>query len=298
MKFVLVDGFNLAFRAYHGMPALTRRDGFPVGAIHGWVRILWKLLDQESPCNLTVFFDKEGSQRHLALHADYKANRAETPDALAAQIPELKTVAAHLGFAVAEQAGVEADDLVASAAHALAAKGHCVRIASSDKDFAQCVNEHVNLLVPLPSSGTQKSGWTRLDAAGVHARFGVSPGQIVDYLALTGDTVDNIPGVPGVGPKTAVAWLTAHGSLDGILKALDTIEPARFRPVLRDSVALLQRNRELIAFKHDFTGTWDATALVDATAARAFFERMEMRATALEFERRHGAHTQGQLELF
>ncbi|MDR2430094.1 MAG: hypothetical protein LBD14_04250 [Puniceicoccales bacterium] len=297
MKYVLVDGFNLAFRAYHAMPALTRRDGFPVGALHGWVRILWKLLDQETPCRLTVFFDKDGSRRHLALHAGYKANRAETPPALVAQIPELKAIAAHLGFALAEQSGVEADDLIASAAGALDAQGHSVRIASSDKDFAQCVNARVNLLVP-PPAGAPKTGWTLLDADGVNARFGVSPERIVDYLALTGDTVDNIEGIPGVGPKTAVAWLAKHGDLDGVLKDADAIEPPRFRPILRDSAALLQRNRELIAFRRDFQGDWDATAPVDATAARAFFERMEMRSSLLEFERRHGTQAPAQLELF
>ncbi|MDR2863211.1 MAG: hypothetical protein LBV54_04965 [Puniceicoccales bacterium] len=299
MKFLLVDGFNLAFRAFHGMPALTRADGFPVGAIFGWVHILWKLQEQEAPDRVAVFFDKEGSQRHLALHADYKANRAETPEALAAQIPELKTITAHLGFRVIEQGGIEADDLIASAAKALAQASHDVRIASADKDFAQCVNERIHLLAPPPPS-QRKAGWIRLDASGVRGKFSVPPEQIVDYLSLIGDTVDNIPGLPGVGPKTAVTWLEAHGNIEGILSARETLLPERLRDILRESEDRLRLNRQLIAFRTDFPGDWETPGQADTSAARAFFERMQMHSALKELDRRAAKSSSipAQLELF
>jgi DNA polymerase-1 len=285
MKHLLLDGFNIAFRVYHGMPALTRSDGFPIGAIQGWVWLLWKLQEQEAPCQVTVFFDKEGSQRHLAIHAEYKAGRTPMPEELAKQIPELKTVTALLGFRVVEQAGIEADDLIASAAKVLSEQGNDVRIASADKDFAQLVNERVHLLNPPPPKQS-KERWVELDAAGVVGKFGVPPERIVDYLSLIGDTVDNIPGLSGVGPKTALAWLLAHGSIDGILAAREQIEPVRLRELLRTADALLALNRELITFRTDFPGDWTSVGVVDEAGARAFFERMSMRAVGREFERR------------
>ncbi|MDR2512841.1 MAG: hypothetical protein LBD01_03480 [Puniceicoccales bacterium] len=293
MKYVLVDGFNLAFRMFHGMPVFSRRDGLPVNAIMGWVRSIWKLQELETPCTIAVFFDKAGSRRHLELHEGYKAHRPEMPEALARQIPFLKEVTPFLGARVVEEEGVEADDLIASAARALAAQGSEVRIASSDKDFAQCVDAHVHLLIPT-QAGATKAGWAKLDAVGVQEKFGVPPEKIVDLLSLTGDAVDNIPGVPGVGPKTALAWLLAYGDIAGLLTALDKVEPARFREVLAGARELLRLNQQLIRFRSDFAVDCSAPAKPDDNAARAFFERMEMRAILKTFDQR----AEAQLELF
>ncbi|MDR3228052.1 MAG: hypothetical protein LBT53_01375 [Puniceicoccales bacterium] len=316
MKWLLIDGFNLAFRAYHALPALTRADGFPVGAIQGWVRILWKLREQEGACSGIVFFDKDGSQRHLALHPSYKANRPKAPEEFKAQLPELKTLSPLMGFRVVERSGVEADDLIASAAKTLTSKGDEVRIASADKDFAQCAGGHVRLLTPppptfkgAPAAGPRhaKDSWRELDAEGVREKFGVRSEQIIDYLSLVGDTVDNIPGMAGVGPKTAVAWLAEHGSIAGILAAQERIEPARFRDALRtpETAALLALNQKLITFRDDFEGDWDTPPPEeDAVGFRAFLERMELRALLAQFERktenRTAPHENApeQLELF
>ncbi|MDR1496957.1 MAG: hypothetical protein LBS59_00885 [Puniceicoccales bacterium] len=299
MKHLLLDGFNLAFRAYHAVPALTRDDGFPTGALQGWTRMLWKLYDQETPCRGIVFFDKDGSKRHLALHADYKANRAETPEPLAKQIPGLKTLASLLGFCVIEQSGVEADDLIASAAHALTNAGHEVRIASADKDFAQCVNARTHLIVP-PPAGHTKDGWAELDASGVREKFGVPPEQIVDYLSLIGDTIDNIPGLPGVGPKTAASWLAEYGNITALLANHERIRPERFRNVLRNAAAILDRNRQLITFRTDISADWEMPADADNAGAAAFFEQMQMRVIAKQFEQRLRPKTPAtrQMELF
>ncbi|MDR0535159.1 MAG: hypothetical protein LBG65_02200 [Puniceicoccales bacterium] len=313
MKCLLLDGFNLAFRAYHAMPELTRADGFPTGALQGWVRILWKLQEQAQAGHAIVFFDKGGSRRHLEIHPQYKANRAETPPALAQQIPELKTIAVLLGFQLVEESGVEADDLIASAATRLAADGDEVRIASADKDFAQLVNERIRLLTP-PAPGHGKEDWRELDEAGVREKFGVGPAQIVDYLSLVGDTVDNIPGLPGVGAKTAAAWLGKYGSIEGILAARDTVEPVRHRKLLGESGELLERNRRLITFLTDLSGDWRERNEMNVSGAIAFFNRFSMSATLREFERRRNwkdaapkapappkaraAPQAGQLELF
>src|SRR5271165_3689193 len=142
-KWLLVDGFNLAYRCFFAIPELTRADGFPTNALHGWVKSLWKLADQERPDAVLVFFDLGGAQDRLALHPQYKAQREEMPEALVRQLPHLKTLTRAMGLAGIEREGVESDDLLASEAVTLARGGHEVLIVSSDKDFAQIVCERI-----------------------------------------------------------------------------------------------------------------------------------------------------------
>ena len=186
-KWLLVDGYNMAFRAFYGMPELTRADGFPTGALHGWVKTMWRLQDQEKPDAMLVFFDLGGSQDRLALHPEYKAQRKDTPEPLEKQIPLIKELTRAMGLVGVELDGVESDDLVASQARALANAGHEVLIVSADKDFAQCVDERIKILLPPPTANP-KLGWRVLDAAGVLEKFGVPPALIAEYLALIGDT--------------------------------------------------------------------------------------------------------------
>ena len=204
-KWLLVDGFNLIYRCFFAIPELNRADGFPTNALHGWVKSLWKLQDQEQPAGTLVFFDLGGSQDRLALHPEYKAQREEMPEALAKQIDPVKELTHLMGCQVIEQDGVESDDLLAAEAVARARAGDEVLIVSSDKDFAQIVNDRIRIMLPPPSANP-KLGWRLLDAAGVAEKFGVPPAQIADYLALVGDNSDNIPGIPKVGPKTAAKW--------------------------------------------------------------------------------------------
>ena len=165
-KWLLVDGYNMAFRAFYGMPELTRADGFPTGALHGWVKTMWRLQDDEKPDGMLVFFDLGGSLDRLALLPEYKAQRKETPEALEKQIPVIKDLTRALGLVGIELNGVESDDLVASQARALAKAGHEVLIVSADKDFAQCVDERVKILLPPPTANP-KLGWRVLDVNGV-----------------------------------------------------------------------------------------------------------------------------------
>lgn len=282
---LLLDGFNLAFRAFHALPELTRADGFPTGALHGWNRLQKSLVERERPDRTVAFFDLDGSERHLSLHPEYKANRAETPEALRAQIPELKRLAALLGARVVERSGVEADDLIASFARRRAAAGDRVRIVSADKDFGQCVDDRVTLLRP---TNNPKDPWERMDAAGVEAKFGVPPGLIPDYLALMGDAVDNIPGIRGVGPKTAAKWLAEHGSLAGIRAAAaeGRLEPARFRDTVSEAGALLDRNLALVTFRTDFpTEGMETPGAYDFGGLAAFYESMGMTSARRELEK-------------
>ena len=243
-KWLLVDGFNLAYRCFFAVPELTRADGFPTNAVHGWVKSLWRLADQEKPAATLVFFDLGGAHDRLALLPEYKAQREEMPAALVKQLPCIKAVTRAMGLAGVEKTGEESDDLLASQAVHLAARGHDVLIVSSDKDFTQIVGERIKIMLPPPSANP-KLGWRRLDAAGVAEKFGVPPAQIPDFLALVGDSSDNIPGIEGVGPKTAAKWLQQFGSLEGVIEHARELQPERFRESVRALSDLVRRNLKL-----------------------------------------------------
>lgn len=290
MKWLLLDGFNLTFRAFYALPELTRPDGFPTGALHGWNRLQRSLVEREKPDRVVAFFDLEGSTRHLELHPEYKANRAETPEPLKRQIPEVKRLAGLLGARVIERAGIEADDLIASFAARRAASGDEVLIVSADKDFGQCVGGRVAQLAP---TNNPKDPWVRLDSAGIEAKFGVPPAHVADYLALMGDSVDNIPGIKGVGPKTAAKWISEYGDIEGVLAAAPRIEPVRFREVLASSADLLRKNRTLVTFRTDYpTDEAERPADFDFAGLSAFYEAMGMQAARKDLEKRR------QTELF
>ncbi len=285
-KWLLIDGFNLAYRCFFAIPELTRADGFPTNALHGWVKSIWKLEDQEKPAGTFVFFDLGGAQDRLALHPEYKAHREEMPEALEKQLPYVKRLTQAMGLVMVEQNGVESDDLLASQAVALARAGEDALVVSSDKDFAQIIGERVTVLLPPPTANP-KLGWRHLDAAGVQEKFGVPPGQIADYLALVGDTSDNIRGIDGVGPKTAAKWLQAHGSLDAVMQHAAELEPARFREVVAASGDLLRRNLRLTTLNL-------ALPILPPTAGRAklpelyaILEELEMRSSLAEARRRY-----------
>jgi DNA polymerase I len=286
-RWLLIDGFNLAYRCFFATPTLSRADGFPTNALHGWVKSIWRLMDQEKPDHTVVFFDLGGSQDRLALHAAYKAQRADMPPELALQIPHVKTVTRALGLVAVEQDGVESDDLLATCAVACAAAGDEVLIVSSDKDFAQIVGERIRILLPPPSA-QPKLGWRLLDVAGVKDKFGVPPALIADYLALIGDTSDNIPGLSGVGPKTAVKWLERHGGLEGVLAAAATVDPERFRTPLAEAAERLRLNRRLVTLNLSLPLPKVDQTPADRPALLAFLREMEMRTTLAEAERRYG----------
>jgi DNA polymerase-1 len=292
-KWLLIDGFNLAYRCFFAIPELTRSDGFPTNALHGWVKSLWKLEDQEKPDGALVFFDLGGAQDRLALHPEYKAQREEMPDALVKQLPYLKQLTRAMGYVGIEQDGVESDDLLASEAVALARAGHEVLIVSSDKDFAQIVGEKIRIMLPPPSANP-KLGWRLLDATGVEEKFGVPPAQIADYLALVGDSSDNIPGLGGVGPKTATKWLQEFGSLEGVLAHAGELKPERFREPARAAAENLRRNLKLTTLNLTLPTFSAPKAAPQSGEIFRLLGELEMKSSLAEARSRYS----GQAELF
>lgn len=285
-KWLLVDGFNLAYRCFYAVPELTRSDGFPTGALHGWVKSLWRLADQEKPVATLVFFDLGGSQDRLALHAEYKAQRAEMPEPLRQQIAPIKAFTRAMGLVGIEREGIESDDLLASQAVALAREGHEVLIVSADKDFAQVVDEHIKLLLPPPTANP-KLGWRVLDAAGVTEKFGVPPAQIADYLALVGDTADNIPGLMGVGPKTAAKWLAEFGGLEGVIAHAEALKPERFQAAVRTDADRLRMNLKLTTLNLGLPTVAATPTQVQAGELYRLLGEMEMRSALTEARTRY-----------
>ena len=284
-KWLLIDGFNLAYRCFFALPELTRADGHPTGALHGWVKSIWRLQDQERPLRSIAFFDLGGAQDRLALLPEYKAQRKEMPEPLQKQVPLIKELTRLMGLVGIEVEGVESDDLLAAKACAVAKAGDEALIVSADKDFAQIVGERIRILLP-PPPGNPKAGWRFMDTAGVVEKFGVEPRQIADYLALVGDTSDNIPGLYGVGPKTAAKWLLAHGSLESVIGAADRIEPERFRQMLVDEAGRLRTNR-ITTLNTDLPLPHEGDGSVNLPGLLSFFERMEMRGAYAEAQRRY-----------
>lgn len=291
-KWLLIDGFNLAYRCFFAIPELTRKDGFPTNAIHGWVKTLWKLEDQEQPHAIVVFWDLGGAQDRLAIHPEYKAQREEMPEALERQIEPLKEITRLMGLHGIEQNGVESDDLLAAQARYLADAGDEVLIVSADKDFAQVVDDRVRMLLP-PSPANPKLGWRPMDSAGVVEKFGVPPSKIADLLALMGDTADNIPGIAGVGPKTAAKWLNEFGDLEGVIAAADRLKPDRFREVVAASGELLRKNLKLTTLNTGLPPLGLKRGEPQVEKLAGLLDSFEMKNSAADARKRYG-----QRELF
>ncbi|MGE0675139.1 MAG: 5'-3' exonuclease H3TH domain-containing protein, partial [Methylibium sp.] len=213
---LLVDGSSYLYRAYHALPDLRSPDGFPTGAIHGMVAMLKRALQDVKPEHAACVFDAKGDTFRNEWYPQYKAQRAPMPDDLARQIEPIHEVVRLLGWPVLVPPGIEADDAIGTLARIAAQTGHEVIISTGDKDLAQLVGEHVTLINTMSNE--------KLDVAAVEAKFGVPPQRIVDYLTLMGDTVDNVPGVEKVGPKTAAKWISEYGSLDGVIAAAGSIK--------------------------------------------------------------------------
>ncbi len=287
MLYALIDGYNLAFRAFYGMPELTREDGFPTGALHGWVRTLWWVEDNVRAEENLVFFDLGGASRQTALREDYKANRTETPEALEQQMPHIKEWTRTAGYRGIERNGVEADDLIAAYARRLAGDGHEVRIVSADKDLGQLVTERIHQLLPPPTANP-KIGWRELDPVAVEKKFGIRPDQIADYLAIVGDTSDNIPGLKGVGPKTAAKWLIQYGTLEEILAHCGELQPKRFQQLVHTEASNLRLNRRMTLLDDNQDTEDPGTSAKDPGRALAILREMEMGRTAETYAERIG----------
>lgn len=239
---VLVDGSSYLFRAYYALPALTSAAGEPTGAVRGVIAMIRKLAKDYSDANLAVVFDAPGKTFRDDLYPEYKANRESMPDDLRPQIQPIHDIIEAMGLPLLMISGVEADDVIGTLAREATEQTQETVISTGDKDMAQLVTDHVTLVNTMTE--------TTMDRAGVIEKFGVAPEQIIDYLALMGDTVDNIPGVPKVGPKTAAKWLNLYGSLDELMAKSAEVK-GKVGDSLRDSLDMLPLSRELTTIKCD-----------------------------------------------
>ena len=240
--FVLVDGSSYLFRAYHAMPGFSNSRGEPTGTVYGVVNMIRRLLKDYDPEHIAVVFDARGKTFRNDLYEEYKAHRPPMPDDLRVQIEPVHEVIKAMGLPLLCVEGVEADDVIGTLAKQASEKGMDTLISTGDKDMAQLVNRHVSLVNTMTEH--------YMDEEGVREKFGVPPELIIDYLTLIGDTADNIPGVPKVGPKTAVKWLEQYGSLDGIIEHADEIK-GKVGENLREFLPKLPLSRELVTIRCD-----------------------------------------------
>ena len=282
---LLVDGSSYLYRAYHALPDLRGPEGVPTGAVHGMVAMMRRLREQFPAEHAACVFDAPGRTFRDDWYDAYKATRTPMPEDLARQIEPIHEVVRLLGWPVLMVPGVEADDAIATLARLGAEGGHDVVVSTGDKDLAQLVNERVTLINTMTNE--------RLDVAGVMAKFGVAPERIVDYLTLVGDSVDNIPGVEKVGPKTAAKWIAEHGSLEGVIAAAASVKGVAGEN-LRRALDWLPQGRRLVTVKDDcdlaaHVAGWpalDALALreVDREALLDFYIRYGFKAWRRELE--------------
>lgn len=237
-ELILVDGSGFIFRAYHALPPLTRPDGTPVGAVMGFCSMIQKLLATHYGARIAVVFDTARTTFRNTIYPDYKAHRPPPPEDLIPQFPLIRAATVAFGLPSLEMEGFEADDLIATYARLAREKGMIVTIVSSDKDLMQLVGDGVAMLDPMKQ--------ILIGEAEVHAKFGVSPDRVVDVQALCGDSVDNVPGVPGIGVKTAAQLITEYGDLETLLSRLHEIKQPKRRETLETHADLARISKQLV----------------------------------------------------
>jgi DNA polymerase I len=269
---ILVDGSSYLYRAFHALPSLSNSRGEPTGALLGVVNMVLKFMKERHPERIAVVFDASGRTFRDELFAEYKAHRPRMPDDLRAQIEPLFAMLRALGLPLIRIEGVEADDVIGTLACRAARESHQVLISTSDKDMAQLVDGSITLINTMSN--------TTLDRAGVKAKFDVYPEQIADYLALVGDSSDNIPGIPKVGPKTAAKWLGQYGTLAALVEHAAAIE-GKVGENLRSGLVTLELSRKLATLNTNLDLDISLEDLrpspPDREALRALYTRYELR---------------------
>ena len=283
---VLIDGSSYLYRAYHALPNLTNSHGEPTGALHGVLNMINKLVREENATHIGVVFDAPGKTFRDDMFKEYKATRPPMPDDLRSQVQPILDVIKAMGLPLLQIKGVEADDVIGTLCERAASAGLNVLVSTGDKDMAQLVNEQVTLVNTMSDS--------IMDRDAVKEKFDVFPEQIIDYLALVGDTSDNIPGVPKVGAKTAAKWLNLYDSADGIINNADDIG-GKVGESLRDNIEMLQLSKQLATIKLDVEMPVDIDdlkpAAADSAGLKELYGRFELR-TLLRQLREQGSEGQ------
>ena len=278
-QLILVDGSSYLFRAFHALPPLVNSKQQPTGAVKGVINMIRSLIKGHPDSNVAIVFDAKGKTFRSDLYSEYKATRPPMPDELRSQIEPIHQIVQAMGLPMLVIPGVEADDVIGTLAKQATAQGIKTLISTGDKDLAQLVDEHVTLMNTMNNE--------RLDVAGVETKFGIAPNKIIDFLALTGDKADNIPGVPGVGPKTAVKWLLEHQSMDGVIQNADAIG-GKIGERLRENIDLLRLSYELATIKLDCELDLTIDELVpsaeDGEALLSLFSELEFKSWVKELE--------------
>lgn len=279
-KLVLVDGSSYLFRAYHALPPLTNSKGVPTGAIYGVINMLRRLLTDEKPDYIAVIFDTKGKNFRHELYQEYKANREVMPDELAVQIAPLHDIIRALGLPLIAIEGYEADDVIGTLASLATKMGIETVISTSDKDMAQLVNSHITLVNTMTSN--------ILDEKNVLTKFGVTPSQIIDYLTLVGDTVDNVPGVPKVGPKTAAKWLQQYETLDNLIENASAIT-GKVGEYFREAIPQLALSKQLVTIACNVPLDFEIVELVQKAKMEAelkeLYQDLEFKSWLKELEK-------------
>ena len=239
---ILVDGSSYVYRAYHALPPLSTSTGQPTGAVRGVTTMVMRILEDHPDSPVGMIFDAKGSTFRHDMYDQYKANRPPMPDDLRPQIQPIYDICEALGLKIFVVDNVEADDVIGTLAIQAEAQGIETVVSTGDKDLAQLVTKNIRLVNTMSNEV--------LDEAGVMKKFGVKPNQIIDYLALVGDTSDNIPGVQKVGPKTAVNWLTKYETVENIIANAEEIS-GKVGEYLREGIEQLKLSQQLTTIKKD-----------------------------------------------
>ncbi len=283
VQLILVDGSSYLFRAFHALPPLITSKGQHTGAVKGVINMIRSLVKAYPDSHIAVVFDAKGKTFRNDMYADYKAHRPPMPDELRSQIEPIHAIIKAMGLPMLVIDGVEADDVIGTLATQACAQHIRTLISTGDKDLAQLVTENVTLLNTMTNEA--------LDTAGVTAKFGLPPERIVEYLALMGDAADNIPGVPGVGPKTALKWLQEYGSLDALVANADKVS-GKIGERLRENIEQLWLSYRLATIKRDVALDVQIADLVhkdeDAEQLHALFSQLEFKSWVKEVEARGG----------
>ena len=276
----LIDGSAYVYRAFHAVRGLSNSKGMPTNAVFGFTRMLIKLIQDRSPGHMAMFFDAKGPTFRHERYSDYKANRPPMPEDLVVQLPLIKEVTAGFNIPVIEMAGFEADDLIGTYARMAEIEGYDVVMVTGDKDFMQLVSDHATIWDPMKDK--------TIDKPEIDKAFGLQPSQLIDMMGLSGDAADNVPGVPGIGPKSAAALIQRFGSMDALYERIDEVTAKKQKEnlIAHQEKALL--SRELVTIQREVPVSFDVEQFVvqppDAEILGELFQKLEFRQLQQEFQ--------------
>ena len=278
-KLVLVDGHSILNRAFFGIPDLTNAEGTHTNAVYGFLNILFKILEEEKPDYLTVAFDVHAPTFRHKMYAEYKGTRKPMAEELRQQVPLMKEMLRAMGVTIVEKEGYEADDIIGTIAKKGEAQGLEVSVVSGDRDLLQLASDHIKIRIPKTKrTGTEIEDYLAKD---VVEKYQVTPKEFIDVKALMGDSSDNIPGVPGIGEKTATALIVAYGSIENAYEHVEEIKPNRAKENLREHYDMAQMSKELATIDTNAEITYE---LEDSKLGNLFTEEAYILCKRLEFK--------------